>query len=83
MGRSAAPRLRPVYLRVLGMIEDGHSLNEIARTLNREGVPSARQGRWYASTIKAIRDSKTAETITEPTGQGTPDLGTTEPKAKD
>ena len=64
MGRKVLERFKPTYLRVLSMIEDGRSLNDIAKILNGEGVPTSRgTGRWHASTIRAIRDSRTAETI--------------------
>lgn len=63
MGRKVLARFEPTYLRVLGMLEDGRGLNEVARILNAENVPSSRGGRWYASTVRAIRDSRSAQTI--------------------
>jgi len=33
---------------------DGRSLNAIAQTLNEEGVPTPKGGRWYASTIRHV-----------------------------
>lgn len=33
------------------------SLNEIARELNRKGIPTARGGKWYARTIKYILEN--------------------------
>lgn len=65
MGSKILASFRPTYLRVLNMLADGHSLNEIARRLNAQDVPTSRGGRWYASTIRAIRDSKTAENLTD------------------
>lgn len=37
--------------------ETGRTLNSIARTLNEEHVPSAKGGRWYASTIQHVLQS--------------------------
>jgi DNA invertase Pin-like site-specific DNA recombinase len=34
--------------------EDGQSPNAIARTLDEEGVPTARGGQWHASTISHV-----------------------------
>lgn len=69
MGREVLPTFRSTYLRVLDMLASGYGLNEVARRLNAEGVPSSRGGRWYASTVRAIRDSRTAANVTEPQGQ--------------
>jgi hypothetical protein len=73
MGRRAPRAMLPTYRRVLSMIEDGHSLNEIARTLSAEQVPTSNGGHWHASTVIAIRDSRTAENLlaalTDPNGR--------------
>jgi len=37
--------------------EAGKSLRAIADALNTEAVPTARGGRWYASTVRAVLDS--------------------------
>jgi hypothetical protein len=58
MGNKPARGMARTYWMIASLIDDGHSLNEIARFLNRENVPSARGGRWYASTVRAIRDSR-------------------------
>lgn len=62
-GREVSPEFLPFYRRVLGMHADGVSLNAIARTLNDEGVPTAKGGRWYASTIRAMVTSETARML--------------------
>lgn len=62
-GREVSPEFLPFYWRVLTMHADGISLNAIARTLNDEGVPTAKGGRWYASTIRAMVTSETAKAI--------------------
>jgi len=36
---------------------NGHSLRTIARGLTNDGVPTARGGKWHASTISAVLDS--------------------------
>jgi Recombinase len=33
---------------------DGNSLNAVAVALNAEGTPTAKVGRWYASTIIGV-----------------------------
>ena len=44
-----------VRLRIAREFHDGSSLSEIARTLTREGVPTARGGKeWYASTVRGV-----------------------------
>jgi len=55
--------------RIASEAGSGTSLRSIADTLNREGVPTARGGRWYASTISHVLrsvalDSELAETTT-------------------
>jgi hypothetical protein len=41
-------------LRIAAEHAEGKWLNAIDVTLNGEGVPTARGGRWYASTIKHV-----------------------------
>ena len=54
---------RPVELkddvreRISADHERGISLRAIAEALNSEGVPTARHGRWHASTIRRVLDS--------------------------
>ena len=62
--KAAGERLgRPVTLaaetrdRIAAAFAEGGSLAGIARTLNTEGVPTARGGRWYASTVRAVLNS--------------------------
>ena len=44
-----------VRLRIAREFHDGSSLSEIARTLTRESVPTARGGRkWYPSSVQAV-----------------------------
>ncbi|MEV4688914.1 recombinase family protein [Microbacterium sp. LWH3-1.2] len=62
-GREVAADFLPTYRRVLLMSADGVGLNAIARTLNDEGVPTAKGGKWYASTVRAIVMSETAKTL--------------------
>lgn len=62
-GRVVADGFLPTYRRVVGMSEDGMSMNEIARRLNNEGVPTARGGDWHASTVRAILSSDTARKL--------------------
>jgi DNA invertase Pin-like site-specific DNA recombinase len=61
-GRTVDPGFLPTYRRVLDMSVEGMSMNQIAATLNSEGVPTSREGaRWHASTVKAILESQTAK----------------------
>lgn len=62
-GREVDATFLPTYRRVLGMVESGKSLNAVARDLNAQGVPTAKGGKWYASTVKAITTSETAKTL--------------------
>lgn len=62
-GREVAADFLSTYRRVLSMSTEGQSLNAIARTLNEEGVPTARGGKWYASTVRAIVTSETAKEL--------------------
>ena len=59
MGRSVDVTFLPTYRRVLAMHAEGTSLNGIARLLNAEGTPTARGGKWHASTVRAIVTSET------------------------
>lgn len=63
MGRSVAADFLPTYRRVLAMHADGESLNAIARMLNSEDVPTAKGGKWYPSTVRAIVTSETAKKL--------------------
>lgn len=63
LGRSVEAEFLPTYRRVLGMHADGESLNAIARTLNAEGVTTAKGKTWHASTVRAIVTSETAKYI--------------------
>jgi hypothetical protein len=38
-------------------------MSSIARILNDDGTPTARGGKWYQSTIKAVLTSETAKRI--------------------
>ncbi|MGF2950304.1 recombinase family protein [Microbacterium alcoholitolerans] len=62
-GRVVDPGFLPTYRRVLDMHRQGISMNAIARTLNDEGVPTAKGGKFYASTIRAMVTSETARTL--------------------
>lgn len=62
-GRAVESDFLPTYERVLSMHAAGDSLNAIARTLNAESVPTARGGKWYASTVRAIVSSETAKSL--------------------
>lgn len=46
-----------VRLRIAADRAAGKSLNGIAATLNEDGVPTAKGGRWYASTIRHVLQS--------------------------
>jgi DNA invertase Pin-like site-specific DNA recombinase len=43
-----------VRLRITDEHAEGKSLNAIAAALNEEGVPTAKGGKWYASTISHV-----------------------------
>lgn len=62
-GREVAAEFLPTYRRVLTLHAAGEGLNSIARTLNAEGVPTAKGGTWYASTVRAIVTSETAKSL--------------------
>jgi len=64
-GRTVAPEFVDTYKLVLKLVKKGKSMNSIATYLNDTGVPSARGGRWYASTIKAIITSETAKALSK------------------
>ena len=50
-----APRLpEPIRQRIAAEAKSGKSLNAIARDLNAEGVPTAWEKRWYASTVAHV-----------------------------
>lgn len=63
LGREVDPKFLPTYRRVLDMRDCGISMNAIARMLNDENVPTAKGGKWYASTVRAIVVSETARTL--------------------
>lgn len=62
-GREVAADFLPTYRRVLAMHAEGESLNGIARALNAEGIPTAKGGTWYASTVRAMVTSETAKRL--------------------
>lgn len=62
-GRMVDPAFIPTYNRVLAMVADGEGYNAIARTLNEAGTPTARGGKWYASTVRAMVTSETAKSL--------------------
>lgn len=62
-GKTVDPAFLPTYRRVLAMAADDVSINEIARRLNAEGVPAARGGIWYPSTVRAVLTSDTAKKL--------------------
>ena len=62
-GRTVEDEFLPTYRRVLTLHSEGVSLNAIARTLNEERVPTAKGGKWYASTVKAMVTSETAKAL--------------------
>ena len=62
-GRSVDPSFMPTYKAVLSMVSSGEGYNAIARKLNAEGTPTARGGKWYASTVKAMVESETAKSL--------------------
>jgi hypothetical protein len=40
------------------------SYNAVARSLNQQGISTAKGRTWYASTVKAMVESETAKRIT-------------------
>jgi DNA invertase Pin-like site-specific DNA recombinase len=50
-----------VVARMMALRSSGSSLNAIARTLNSEGVPTKRGGRWTASSVSRVVDSEARE----------------------
>lgn len=52
-----SPLDRALIERIVSMHKNGQSMHGIARTLEREGVPTARGGRWAAATIRGILNS--------------------------
>jgi DNA invertase Pin-like site-specific DNA recombinase len=63
LGRKADPAFLDNYRRVMTMHSAGQSLNSIAATLNAENLPTARGGKWYASTVRAMLTSETAKSL--------------------
>ena len=43
-----------VRQRIAAERADGRSLRDIADTLNTEAIPTARGGRWHASTVRLV-----------------------------
>lgn len=43
--------------------QEGMSLRKIVAHLNEQGIKTARGGKWYASTIKAVLESATSERL--------------------
>lgn len=64
LGRKADPAFLDNYRRVLTLHGAGESMNAIAATLNAENLPTARGGKWYASTVRAMLISETAKALT-------------------
>lgn len=58
MAGTVPRRMLPIYARVISIVDSGVSLNEIARVLNAEQIPTSRGGRWFASTVRGIRESR-------------------------
>lgn len=62
-------RLRPnaAELQTIGRIRDldrdGCALREIARRLNREGVPTKQGGQWYAATVRYLLRNRMYEGV--------------------
>ena len=50
--REIDPETAPIVLRIFGEAADGKSGDDIARGLNRDGIPALQGGIWYASTIR-------------------------------
>lgn len=50
----APPLPEAVRLGIAREHAEGKSLNTVAATLNTEGVPTAKGGQWYASTIRHV-----------------------------
>ena len=50
------PTEQAVIARMLAMRSSGTSLNTVANTLNHEGVPTKRGGRWSAASVARIID---------------------------
>lgn len=51
------PEIDPkVEERILTLYKPGATLSGIAETLNRDGVPTARGGRWHATTVRKVVD---------------------------
>lgn len=63
LGRKADPAFLDNYRRVMTMHGAGQSLNAIAAALNAENLPTARGGKWYASTVRAMLTSETAKAL--------------------
>ncbi len=56
----------PVELAIVREIRERaqrETLREIAQDLNRRGVPTKQGGRWYASTVRYIRDNRIYDSV--------------------
>jgi DNA invertase Pin-like site-specific DNA recombinase len=65
-GRPVDPGFLVTYRDVLAMVGRGMSYNAVARTLNDQGIPTAKGRTWYASTVKAMVESETARRLERP-----------------
>jgi DNA invertase Pin-like site-specific DNA recombinase len=63
-GRPVDPGFIATYREVLAMVDRGMSYNAVARSLNQQGISTAKGRTWYASTVKAMVESETAKRIT-------------------
>ena len=66
MGRKAD--LPPeVLVRIRALRDSGMSLRAMAERLLADGIPTAHGGKtWHASTVKAVLESRTAKTASQP-----------------
>ncbi|MEO8527918.1 MAG: recombinase family protein [Pseudolysinimonas sp.] len=62
-GRPVDPGFVVTYREVIAMVERGMSFNAVARSLNDQGIATAKGRTWYASTVKAMVESETARRI--------------------
>jgi len=65
-GRPVDPGFIATYREVLAMVNRGMSYNAVARTLNDQGISTAKGRTWHASTVKAMVESETAKRIERP-----------------
>lgn len=62
-GRKVDEEFLDTYRQVLDLRSQGLGLTAIARTMTERGVPTARGGKWFASTVQGILNSETAKTL--------------------